>query len=149
VTNKVTFRLLPGGEKKVLTENKPTSKRPKQHKARRQNKKNEGTSERTSKAENTQRRKHQGKKKRERREKKTLDCPVVGAYAEMSPDAHRATDLCPLLLPTSIVHTSPRSPQKPRAPNHALVICALYKLELTQNRMIQKQLLRVEAGKHA
>jgi hypothetical protein len=37
-------------KKEGLKENKPTLKRPKQHKARRQNKKEEGASERTSKA---------------------------------------------------------------------------------------------------
>jgi hypothetical protein len=63
----------PQEKKRFLQKINPRKKGPKQHKARRQNKKKEGASERTSKAENTQRRKHQGKKERERGDKKTLD----------------------------------------------------------------------------
>jgi hypothetical protein len=53
---------------------KKPPRRPKQHKARRQNKKKETASERTSKAENTQRRKLKGRK-REREKKKEPSTP--------------------------------------------------------------------------
>jgi hypothetical protein len=53
-------------EKKVLTENKTTQNRPKQHRARDETQEKEKRSARTSKAENTQKGKPKGKREKEK-----------------------------------------------------------------------------------